>query len=155
MNRNLATPEGVVAALYDLISGPADFTRDWTAVRELFHEGARLIVAFTHGDGRTELKEWTPESFAREAADDYRARGGMWERELASVVERFGGIAHVWSSYESRQGSPESEPVARGINSVQLIRRDARWWITSLAFDVEQPYNTIPPRYLDRTHARP
>jgi hypothetical protein len=138
----------VVSALYELISGPAELERDWQAVRELFHPGARLIVAFTHADGRSELKEWTPDTFADEAADDYRRRGGMWEREVASRVERFGSIAHVWSAYESRQGSAASKPFARGVNSVQLLRSHGRWCITCLVFDIEQPHNPIPDRYL-------
>jgi hypothetical protein len=97
----------------------AEVERDWSALRAQFHPGARLIVAFTHGDERTEVKEWTPESFIAYAAEDCRRRGGVWERELFSVVERFGSIAHVWSSYETRQSSPDAEPIARGVNSVQ------------------------------------
>lgn len=148
MNQELSTPEQVVSALYRLISGPAELERDWDAVRRLFHPGARLIVAFSHADGRSEVKQWTPESFAVEAAEDYRGRGGMWEREVAAEVQRFGSVAHVWSSYESRQGSADAAPFARGVNSVQLLRSDGRWWITSLVFDIEQPYNAIPERYL-------
>jgi hypothetical protein len=151
----LSSPEAVVSALYSLISGPAEFERDWTAVGDLFHPGSRLVVAFTHADGRSELKEWTPETFAREAAEDYRNRGGLWEREIASRVERFGSIAHVWSSYESQQGSPEAEPFARGINSVQLLQNQGRWWITSLVFDIEQPFNLIPTKYLKDASSLP
>jgi hypothetical protein len=149
-----SSPETVVSTLYSLISGPAEFERDWTAVGDLFHPGSRLVVAFTHADGRSELKEWTPETFARDAAEDYRNRGGLWEREITSRVERFGSIAHVWSSYESRQGSVDAEPFARGINSVQLLQSQGRWWITSLVFDIEQPHNLIPTAYLEASFSR-
>jgi hypothetical protein len=148
MTSNSGTPQAVVSTLYELISGPADLERDWKSVGEIFHPAGRLIVAFTHADGRSELKEWSPASFAEEAAADYRSRGGMWEREVASRVERFGSIAHVWSAYESRQGSADTQPFARGINSVQLVRSEGRWLITCLVFDIEQPYNQIPEMYV-------
>jgi len=139
-----STPEAVAERLYALISGPAEEERDWDAFRELFHPGARLIVAFTHPDGGTETREWTPWAFARHAADDYRNHGGFWERETCSIVERFGGVAHVWSIFESRRGSEESEPFGRGINSIQLLRCEGRWWISNLVWDLEQPHNRIP-----------
>lgn len=73
----------------------------------------------------------------------YRERG-FWEREVWHRTERFGNVTHVFSAYESRLGSPDSAPVGRGINSVQLARSQGRWWIASIAWDVETPANPIP-----------
>jgi hypothetical protein len=145
MESTLSTPEAVVERLYAVISGAAEEERDWEAFRDLFHPGSRLIVAFTHPDGGTETREWTPWAFARHAAEDYRSHGGFWERETWARIERFGGVAHVWSVFESRRGSQESEPFGRGINSIQLLRSEGRWWISNLVWDLEQPHNPIPP----------
>src|SRR5581483_4501452 len=43
--------DAIVAALYDVISGPAGQARDWDRMRSLFVPGARLIpsVAGDHG----------------------------------------------------------------------------------------------------------
>ncbi|MGI9626796.1 MAG: DinB family protein, partial [Longimicrobiales bacterium] len=60
----------------------------------------------------------------------------------------FGAIAHVWSTYESRVGSLESDPVGRGINSVHLLHQNGRWRITSLVFQIERGTEGIPGRYL-------
>lgn len=131
-------------ALYEVISGPADAARDWARLQRLFTSSARLRVQFTSADGPAQTRSWTPEEFAREAEEDYRSRGGFWEREVYRRVERFGSIAHVWSVYESRQGDEGSEPFARGINSIQLVREEHGWAMESLLWDIEQPHNPIP-----------
>jgi hypothetical protein len=143
-----STPEDVVRALYEVISGAADTSRDWARLQRLFSPSGRLRVQFTPPEGAPQTRSWTPEEFAREAEEDYRSRGGFWEREIHQRVERFGSIAQVWSVYESRQGSPASEPFARGINSIQLVHQEDGWAIDSLLWDIEQPHNPISAEYL-------
>ena len=41
--RDVGSPEQIVAALYDVISGPAGKKRDWDRMRSLFIPGGRLI----------------------------------------------------------------------------------------------------------------
>ncbi len=135
-------------ALYDVISGPSGQARDWERFRSLFREGARIIIASSSADGSIEAgREWGIEEFV-EAADEYYRKSGFWEREIACRMEIFGNVAHLFSTYESRVESDESEPVSRGINSIQMIRSGDRWTIVSLLFDVERPENPIPGRYL-------
>jgi diamine N-acetyltransferase len=145
MNEN--TIEWPVLRLYDLISGPADEERDWDAVRELFWPGARLRMALREEDGSERVLDVTVDQFAEQAAEHYR-QSGFWERELTRKVDRFGGAGHVFSTYETRRGDPESAPVARGINSVQMFRRDECWKIASIVFHIERPQTPIPIRYL-------
>lgn len=141
-------PAEVFAELYDLISGPADEERDWEKVRQLFHRGALLHSELTLPDGSHQSGTWTVEEFCEEAAAEYR-RDGFWEREVACRSECFGSIAQVWSTYESRIGDPESEPVGRGINAVHLLKRDGAWRIVSLVFQIERGTCGIPLHYLE------
>lgn len=140
------SPEAVVAALYDVISGPAGQDRDWDRLRHLFWPGAVVRIPRPPPDGGRDIGEWTVEGFIEEARPIY-AESGFWEREIWRRAERFGDIAHVLSAYESRVGTPEAEPTGRGVNSLQLIRHAGRWWITSIVFDVERPDRPIPERY--------
>ena len=144
----MQTPEArqVVARLYALISGPAEHERDWEEVRALFLPEAVLRSELTFPDGSHQSGRWTVDEFCAEAAAEYR-KAGFWEREVAVRAERFGGIAHVWSTYESRIGDPASDPVGRGINSVQLLLQDGRWRIASLLFQIERGTSGIPPEY--------
>lgn len=142
------SPEALVSALYDVISGPADQARDWDRFRALFEPGVRFLICRGDVDeGQPARGEWDIEEFVEAASAEY-AKDGFWEREVHSRTEAFGGIAHVWSTYESRVGSPDSPPAARGINSVQCVRHDDRLWIAHLVFDFEDAGTPIPARYL-------
>lgn len=142
-------PAQVFASLYDLISGAADEERDWAEVRKLFFPGALLHSELTLPDGSHQSGTWTVDEFCEAAAAEYR-RDGFWEREVACRSECFGTIAQVWSTYESRIGSPEAEPIGRGINAAHLLERDGAWGIVSLIFQNERGTDGIPARYLER-----
>ena len=40
---DVASPEAIIAALYDVISGPTSQPRNWERFRSLFAPGARLV----------------------------------------------------------------------------------------------------------------
>lgn len=149
---DVASPEAIVAAVYRLISGPAEREgeRDWARFRTLFLPGVRFLLT-RWGDRRAGqqeevLRQWDLDRFIAVARMFYR-ESAFWEREVWHRTERFGNVAHVFSTYESRVGSPDSEPVARGINSFQIVRTAGRWWIASVAWDVEVEGNPIPEEY--------
>jgi hypothetical protein len=148
---DVASPEAIVAAVYDVISGPAEVerARDWDRLRALFLPGARFLLTRWHSPegGDRVLRAWDVEAFVAAASGFYR-ESAFYEREVARRVDRFGCIAHVMSTYESRVGSEGSDPVARGINSVQVVYSRERWWIAHLVWDVETPTNPIPREYL-------
>ncbi|HEY8469527.1 MAG TPA: hypothetical protein VIL18_07785 [Longimicrobiales bacterium] len=148
----VASPEAIVTAVYAAISGPAEREqpRDWDRFRTLFLPGARFLLT-RWGDRRAGqqedvLRQWDLERFIAVARMFYR-ESAFWEREIWHRTERFGNVAHVFSTYESRVGSPDSEPVGRGINSFQLVRTAGRWWIANVAWDVEVEGNPIPEEY--------
>jgi hypothetical protein len=59
----------------------------------------------------------------------------FFEREIARRVDRFGGVMHVASAYETRISPEAADYIERGVNSLQLIREDGAWRICSLAWD--------------------
>jgi hypothetical protein len=143
---DVASPEAIVLALYDTISGPRDTERDWDRLRSLFDPRARFLIGRWLADPeepRDAVYEWDLESFVAEGRQ-YWLEHGFWESQLAARVEAYGNVAQVFSSYESREGSEDAEPVGRGVNSIQLLRHAGRWWILSIAWDVETPEVPIP-----------
>lgn len=151
---DVATPEGVVLALYDVISGPCEQERerDWDRLRSLFAPRATFrLTRWLGPDGvDEELREWSVEEFVDAGRLQWQA-DGFWEREIWSRTDRYGNIAHVLSTYEGRVGSPDSDPVTRGVNSFQLIRAAERWWLASTVWDIETAHNAIPPELLRRS----
>jgi hypothetical protein len=144
---DVASVESIIAALYDVISGAAGQDRDWDRFRSLFTSGARLIVAAPAQNGRVPSRNMTVEEYVS-SADPFLKRDGFWEREIAHRVERYGNVAHVFSTYESRVNSADSPPFSRGINSIQLVTNGERWWVVTILWDFERPGNPIPREYL-------
>jgi hypothetical protein len=146
---DLCTIEGILTAMYATISGAAREPRDWERLRMLYLPGARLIPtnrAIHNGQGGHPPDVMDIETFIRTSAPVLESMD-FYEVQIAARVERFGCIAHVWSTYDSRR-APDAEPFARGINSIQLYHDGARWWVVNVFWDSERADNPIPEDYL-------
>ncbi len=137
--------EAILAAVYDVISGPAG-ERDWNRFRSLFVADARLIPVVKNDDGSFACRAMTVEEYIQRAGDYFR-KSGFYERDIAHRTEQFGQIAHVFTTYESRE-TPGGKPFVRGINSMQFFFDGKRWWCVTIFWDAERPENPIPDRYL-------
>jgi hypothetical protein len=141
--------EAIIAAAYDVISGPAGKKRDWERERALFWPGARLIPTATV-PGRNDVNlaplMLDVEGYI-ERVEPIFAKSGFYEKEIARRVEHFGRIAHVWSTYESRHDPSDAAPFMPGINSIQLFNDGNRWWILSIYWQHESPQHAIPEKY--------
>lgn len=144
---DVASPEAIVAALYDVISGDAGQARDWDRFRSLFHPTARLMPSGTDREGRGVVRSFTPDDYIARS-EPFLLREGFHEREIARRSERFGRIQHVWSTYETLHSLSDAQPFARGINSIQLFHDGQRWWILSVYWQAETPEAPLPAAYL-------
>jgi len=132
--------DSILLAVYNVISGPAG-TRDWDRFRSLFTPGARLTSAQKNKDGSIFLED--VEGYVQGAGNYFKAHG-FYENAIVNRVHKFGNIAQVFSSYESRN-APNEKPFARGVNSIQLFNDGTRWWVVSILWDEETPANQLPP----------
>jgi len=142
--------DAIIAATYDVISGPASKPRDWERERSLFYPGARLMpTATVAGSNDVEL---APQILDVEGyiarVEPLFEKSGFYETEIARRVESFGSIAHVWSTYESRRDPSDPEPFMRGINSIQLFNDGKRWWVLSIYWQHESRQHPLPEKYL-------
>ena len=140
------TVEHIVAAVYDVISGPAGQARDWNRFRSLFLPEARLIPNGVRPDGTVSHTVLSVEDYVSRASRGF-SQQGFFESESARTQERFHNIAQVFSTYESRR-EKGGEPFARGINSIQLLHDGHRWFIVTIMWEAESSGVTIPPEYL-------
>jgi hypothetical protein len=137
--------DSILGGLYDAISGPAG-ARDWDRLRGLFLPGARLIPAIHRADGTTDVRVLSVDEFIK-ASEPRLKEKGFYEQEIHRRVERFGAVAHVFSTYESRYSRSDAKPFARGINSIQLFNDGKRWWVVTIFWDSERPGQTIPAEF--------
>jgi hypothetical protein len=142
---DVASIDAIIAALYDVISGPAGQPRDWNRMRSLFIPRGRLMPTTARPGGATGVLVWEVNDYIATSGATLE-RVGFHEVELARRTEVYGNIAHVFSTYEGRM---ETEPtVIRGINSIQLLNDGERWWVVSVYWQAETPGNPVPAQYL-------
>jgi hypothetical protein len=136
--------DGIVAAYYDVISGPAGQPRQWSRDRTLYIPEIRFVSMSQSKEGKPVARTMTHQQFVD--ASDKGLQGGFFEKEVHRETQRFGNIAHVFSTYESRIKA-DGPTIASGINSIQAFWDGKRWWITNAIWDEERPDNPMPPEY--------
>jgi hypothetical protein len=150
------TIDHLVAALYDVISGPAGKPRDWDRFRSLFLPDGRLSViraAAPATDGKPatngDVVFLTPDVYV-ERDDPYFKKSGFFEHGIAQRTEEFGNLAMVWTTYESRHDATDAKPFARGINCLTLAHAQGRYWIVNITWDDEREGLSLPEKYLGK-----
>jgi len=130
---DVASPEAIVNAVYEVLSGRAGEARDWDRWRPLYAPSARLIPIEEDSDGASIPRLLSPEEYI-ESRTPFLGAGDFYEWETGREELRSGSIAHVWSLYEAAR-TPGGEPIRRGANSIQLWNDGLRWWILSVVWD--------------------
>ena len=144
---DVLTLDGIIAAFYDVVSGPINQPRDWARDSTLYTSDLR----FTYMSGEGAQSRWqtvTHDTYATRS--DAYLRGGFFEREINRAVRRFGTMVHVFSTYEWSRPTPNGPERGRGINSIELIFEHDRWWITYAQWFSESPTHPIPAEFLPR-----
>jgi hypothetical protein len=130
---DVSSPEAIVNAVYELISGNAGEERDWPRWRTLYMPDARLIPFEAGAGGRAVPNVLTPGDFIR-TRSAFFATDSFFEWETDSKIDYRGSMAHVWSSYEAGR-TLHGELIRRGVNSIQLWNDGTRWWVLTVAWD--------------------
>ncbi|HBB95830.1 MAG TPA: hypothetical protein DC054_10605, partial [Blastocatellia bacterium] len=115
--------------------------------RSLFVPGARLIPTGARPTGEVGSRVLTPDEYIQRSSPRLE-KDGFFEREVSRRLEKFGNIAHIFSTYESRHKADDAKPFARGINSIQLMNDGKRWWIVTVFWQAEDEKNPLPAEYL-------
>jgi hypothetical protein len=142
-----ASVDAIVAALYDVISGPAGVPRNWNRMRALFAPDAKLMGIGARPEGGFGLRAMTVEDYISRNMSAFNT-SGFYEREISRTTDAFGQLAHVFSTYELLRSPNDARPFMRGINSIQLAHDGKRWWIANLVWRAEDGGLALPERYL-------
>ncbi|MGB2870139.1 MAG: GNAT family protein [Bacteroidota bacterium] len=147
---DVRTIDAVVRALYESVSFEAGAQPDYARLRTLFVKDARVSPPREDGDlpQAVSVADFIVRSEKYLGTTNYE-RTGFCEKEIRRTTQRFGNIAHLLSVYESRRASGDTQPLTRGMNSIQLLFDQSRWWILSISWDVERPDLPIPPTFLE------
>lgn len=118
----------IIRALYAAVSFEVGERPNWELQSEIFAPDARLVRVNDQG-----VFEMNPRTFREglEGMIDSGTLASFWEGEVSREVREFGDIAQVLSVYETR-ASRDGAVINRAIKSIQLFKRDGRWWISAM-----------------------
>jgi hypothetical protein len=142
--------DGMMKAFYEVVSGPAGQPRDWARDRSLYTPDLRFISISESRQKRLTAMIFDHQTYAESSQP--MLKSGFFEREIHRSTQRFGHIAHVMSTYESRR-TPDGPVFARGINSIEMFFDGQRWWITFAEWDEERPGQPLPQEFLPEAHS--
>ena len=104
---------------------------------------ARMMFVSLGADGALSYRlETVDEWIARIKA---RGHAVLEEQQLKFHIERYGNIAHLWSSYTLHT---DGKQVARVINSIRAIKETAGWRVTDIMVRAESATEPLPKKYL-------
>ena len=144
---DVKSTDAIITALYDVISGDAGAPRNWERFKNLFVPEAKLIPTNKNKEGNFTYRAITPDEYVPMFTS--RVTTGFFERELHQVTEQYGTIAHVFSTYETKE--KKDGPVTnRGINSIQLYYDGARYYVVNIFWCAESLGFNLPEKYLSK-----
>jgi hypothetical protein len=141
----LSTAEGVVRELYRLVCVEPGQATDWDQVRALFIPEAVIVLRVSKDAlGTFSLEGWIEDFIA------YDERARVSEHGFSETIVRldatvFRDIANVLVLYDAAITDSERAPT-RGVDSIDLIQKDGRWWIASIVNDLPNADHPIPAR---------
>ena len=138
--------DGIIAALYDVISGEAGKKRNWERFKILFKPEAKLCATGKDAQNNVRFLAMSVEQYIERSGAQLE-KNGFFETEIGRKTDTFGLVTQVFSTYQSKM-KIDGEVFMRGINSIQLVYDDKRYWIVNILWNNETPKNPIPPKYL-------
>jgi hypothetical protein len=139
--------DSTIAEMYDSVCFEEGERPDWSRQKEIFAPGARLVRITDEGVFELDLDSYRADIDSLIDAGTFTS---FWEGEIWRETRQFGEMAHVLSAYETRSARG-GEVLNRGVNSIQLFRRDGRWWVSALLWRREGRAIRIPLEAEGRT----
>lgn len=139
---DVKTIDAIIKASYEVVSGEKGVRRQWERDINLHHQKA----VYSYFDREKQMQAtMTLQEFHKET-DEMTFQTSFYESEVNREVRIYGNIAHVWSTYETKL-QKDGNVARRGINSIQLIFENNRWYIISWTFCGETNDNKIPKTF--------
>lgn len=136
-----ATPESVVAALWQASSHAPGVAADTDRLQKLFRSDG-IVAGGVYRDGKPVFQTMNAMDFV---ASQRKARPhGFHECEVAREVKQHERFATVYSVVETRRDPKAAKADYTGLNSIQLYRDDQGWKIVSLYYHVGKPGAPVP-----------
>ena len=140
---DVATPESVVKALNETLSGRAGEARNWNRFRSLMAPNARFVAESVAADGAVHRQALGVEDIIT-SNEKALATEGFFEQRVITHDEVWAHLAVIVTAFEIRHALGEA-PFARGIKHFELTSDGKRWFVESIVWESEATASPLPP----------
>ena len=139
----------IIQDLYSSVSFGPGGGPNWEEFGALVRPDA-IFVATERGP--TPTKYMSMQGFRQDWVDFMAEVPAVVERGFHENVVRhqtavFGNVAHSFVVFKPRIGPGDDRPVILGVDSIQLIRDQGRWWVASITTQFETKELKVPDRF--------
>jgi hypothetical protein len=120
--------DSIIAAMYESVCYERGGHPDWKTDDEIFAPGARMVRINDGGVFEFDMPSYRVDFERMISSGELPS---FWEGEIWRETCLFGDMAHVLSAYETRR-TRGGEILNRGVNSIQLFKRDGTWKISAM-----------------------
>ncbi len=148
-----ASIEGVMQELYAAVTREPGKPFAWERLRRITLPYTVMLPQARQSGGQ--LKPLSVDQFISNIDEGWKpvigtARDrGFFERQTNLVMHEYGDVAIAFTTYEKGPWEPRAIQ-GRGINAVQLVRREGLWYILSIGWDEENSAGPLPSIYRGR-----
>jgi hypothetical protein len=141
----------LIEGLYGTVSFDAGQVPAWDRARSFFLPEAVVVFApRTEGSAQVmDLEGWV-QDFISFYEDRHLETRGFRETIAGMEVTVYGNIAHAFVVFEPRVGPDWDAPSVPGVDAINLVKHDGRWWIASITTQFSSDTHPIPQRFLVR-----
>jgi hypothetical protein len=140
---DLTSAEGVVRELYRLVCIEPGQTTDWDQVRALFIPQAVIVLRVSRDATDTFTLEGWIDDFVAFNEKARVSERGFTEKIVRMDTTIFRDIANIYVLYEAAITDSPRPPTV-GVDVINLIQKDGRWWIASIVNDLPTPEHPVP-----------
>lgn len=139
----LTTAEGVVRELYRHVTVDVGQETDWEQVRTLFLPQAVIVLRVSKDASNAfDVQGWIDDFVAWNEKARVKERG-FSERIVVMKPRVFRDIANIFVLYEAALADSDKPPT-RGVDSIELVKKDGRWWIAAITNDLVNAEHPVP-----------
>jgi hypothetical protein len=131
--------DSIIAAMYESVCYERGGHPDWKTDEEIFAPGARMVRINDGGVFEFDMQSYRIDFERMISSGELPS---FWEGEIWRETRLFGDMAHVLSAYETSR-TRGGEILNRGVNSIQLFKREGTWKISAMIWRREGREVTI------------
>ena len=145
--KNVQTLDSTIKTLYSAISGEKNTERNWTLFKYLFKQNAKITLLTKNSEGIEVTYFMTVDEYSS-SAGKWLEKNDFFVNEIDRTISTFMHMNNVTSTFQSFSSKLTKKNLFTGINNINLVNENNRWYISNLKWRQNIEGNPIPKEYL-------